>query len=51
MSDPDRDRAPAAAFPRDDVISVLHRQHADIRDALAGCRRARSRSGCAGWTR
>ena len=35
MSDADRDRAESAAFPQDDVISVLYRQHADIRDALA----------------
>jgi hemerythrin superfamily protein len=34
MSEADRDRAEAAAFPKDDVISVLYRQHADIRDAL-----------------
>jgi hemerythrin superfamily protein len=32
--DADRDRAAAARYPQDDVIAVLYRQHADIRDAL-----------------
>jgi hypothetical protein len=34
MNDADRDRAQAAGLPDKDVIAVLYRQHADIRDLI-----------------
>ena len=34
MTDADRDRAAAERDPTDDVIAVLYRQHAEIKDAL-----------------
>jgi len=35
MSDADRDRADAASLPDNDIIAILLRQHADIRDMMA----------------
>ena len=35
MNDADRDRAQAARLPDKDVIAVLYRQHADIRDLMS----------------